>query len=180
MSKTAAQWLKLGRISGVHGVKGWVKVHSYTQPVEKIVLYQPWRIELSGQVFELEAVDSKFSGKILLVALAGITDRDQALSLVRHDIWVSAQQLPALGIGEYYWYQLEGLAVVSLYQGGHYKFGRVEKILETGANDVLVVKGDQRNSLDGKERLIPYLIDHTILNVDLDAGEIQVDWDPEF
>ncbi len=179
MSETKAHWLKLGRISGVHGVRGWVKIFSYTQPPEQIVAYQPWRLERDGVVKNVVASDFKFSGKALVVTIEGITDRDQALELRHFDILVAADQLPNLAKGEFYWYQLEGLRVVSHYQGKNYQLGKVDHLLETGANDVLVVQGDL-DSVDQKERLIPYLVGETILKVDLDGGEIQVDWDPEF
>ena len=52
-------------------------------------------------------------------------------------------------------------------------------MIETGSNDVLVVK-KCKDSLDGRERLIPYLPDQVVLAVDLEAGSIEVDWDPEF
>lgn len=181
MSTPVAQGLKLGRISGVHGIKGWVKVHSYTQPLQRIIEYQPWTLvrEGDGERPSVVAVDAKFSGKVLVVALEGFNDRDQALSLVRSDIWVAAEQIPALAEGEYYWYQLEGLRVVSRFDGISSDLGRVEHLLETGANDVLVVKGDQ-HSIDQRERLIPYLKGSAALQVDLEAKEIRVDWDPAF
>lgn len=179
MSTQSAHWLTLGHISGVHGVRGWVKVHSYTQPPEKIIEYKPWRLTRAGISQTVEPVDAKYSGKALVVELDGVTDREQALALRQSDICIGADQLPHLSAGEYYWYQLEGLRVTSVYQGKRYPLGTVDHLLETGANDVLVVKGDQ-DSIDRKERLIPYLVGQTVLNIDLDAGNIQVDWDPEF
>ena len=95
------------------------------------------------------------------------------------DISVAADTLPNLSAGDYYWYQLEGLRVVSQFEEQTSDLGKVDHLIETGANDVLVVQGDQ-DSIDNKERLIPYIVGQTILNIDLDSGEIQVEWDPEF
>lgn len=179
MSNTSAQWLKLGRISGVHGVRGWVKVESYAQPPENIVRYQPWRLQLLDNVQDVLALDAKVSGKALVVKLEGIDDRDQALALRQHTILIDAQQLPELEQGQYYWHQLEGLQVVSQFEGTTYHLGKVDKLLETGANDVLVVIADD-NSIDARERLIPYLPNQVVSQVDLATGIITVDWDPSF
>ena len=177
MNNRAAQWLTVGRISGVHGVRGWLKVQSYTAPPEQILRYQPWTLDRAGVKKQVEPVDSKLNGKAVIISLAGITDRDQAMAYVNSDIVVSPEQLPVLPAGQYYWFQLQGLRVVSVFENNSTDLGKVVRILETGANDVLVVQGDER-SLDRKERLVPYLLGSTV--VDLDQNRIQVDWDPEF
>lgn len=108
---------------------------------------------------------------LVVAQLADIEDRDQASELVGCDILISRQQLPKPGVGEYYWADLVGLHVKT---DGGYSLGRVESLFETGANDVLVV-------VDGQiERLIPFLQQTTVLNIDLDNGFIVVDWDPDF
>lgn len=179
MSDESGQWLKVGRVSGVHGVKGWLKVYSYTDPPEQIVQYQPWMLEKAGTRKNFEVLDSKLNGKAVIASLQTITDRDQAQAFVDWDILVKADQLPALAEDEFYWHQLEGLRVVSQFDGKEVDLGTVDRLLETGSNDVLVVQGDQ-HSIDQKERLLPYLLGSTILDIDLSQRMITVDWDPDF
>ena len=92
------------------------------------------------------------------------------------DIAIESSLLPALGEGDFYWSQLEKLEVLT--ESG-VKLGKVSHLIATGANDVLVVKG-QEGSVDRKERLIPYLPDQVIKDINLEEGTIRVDWDPEF
>ena len=87
--------------------------------------------------------------------------------------------MPELSAGEFYWHQLEGMQVLSEFEGSVYRLGSVSRLLETGANDVLVVKGDEE-SLDQGERLIPYVPDQFVKSVDLQGRVIRVEWDPEF
>jgi len=155
----------LGRVVGVYGVRGWVKVRSYTRPEEDILNYHTWLI---GEQ-EVRLVRGRAQGRGLVVKLAGYTDRDQASELVGADIAVPLGDLPPLGAGEFYWWQLEGLRVVNL-EGR--ELGTVGYLLETGANDVLVVSGE-------RERLIPY-IKAVVKEIDLDGGLIRVDWDVDF
>jgi 16S rRNA processing protein RimM len=105
----------------------------------------------------------------LVASLKGYTDCDAARQLIGADITIPQQALPAAGIDEYYWSQLIGLSVENT-QG--IELGEVVSLFETGANDVMVVKGE-------KERLIPFT-EFAVLGIDLDSGKINVDWDPEF
>ncbi|WP_459868543.1 ribosome maturation factor RimM [Endothiovibrio diazotrophicus] len=159
----------LGRISGLFGVRGWVKVFSHTEPREQIVRYSPWLIRLGGEWRAMKVVSGKAHGKGVVVRLESVEDRDAAARLIDAEIAVPRDQLPALEPGDYYWADLEGLAVVTTEGVG---LGKVDHLFETGANDVLVVKGE-------RERLIPYT-DDAVVAVDLEAGCIEVDWDPEF
>ena len=110
----------------------------------------------------------------------GIDDRDLAAQYTAADIAVERELLPELDDGEYYWSQLEGLVVFSQFDGGErQRLGVISKLMETGANDVLVVVADAQ-SIDQRERLIPYVPEQFVLSVDLEAGEMLVDWDPEF
>ncbi len=157
----------LGRISGLFGVKGWLKIRSYTDPREAILDYEGWLIEQDGTWKTVEAVEGKRHGKTVIVRLAGVEDRDAAAGYVNTVIAVSRDKLPATGDKEYYWSDLEGLQVLG--QDGRL-LGRVAYLLETGANDVLVVQGD-------KETLIPFIVGDVVKNVDLAKGEIHVSWD---
>lgn len=160
----------VGEITGVFGVKGWVKVYSHTEPRENILKYSPWYLKKGDDVRQVELVSGKRQGKAIVAQIQGIDDRDQAASLNGWMIIVKGDQLPKAKQGEYYWKDLIGLTVITE-QG--VQLGKVDYLLETGANDVLVVAGD-------RERLIPFIQGHTVLKVDLEAGEMLVDWDPEF
>jgi 16S rRNA processing protein RimM len=145
-------------------------VYSYTQPRENIIQYQPWYLKQSGNWQPRQVAEGKRHGKGVVARLADCTDRDQALSLMDVEIGISREQLPDPAPGEYYWGDLQGLEVVNQNEES---FGRVDHLIETGANDVLVVKGE-------RERLIPFVLEQVVTRVDLDAGVIQVDWDKDF
>ena len=167
-----ASLVEVGRISAVFGVRGWLKIRSYTQPIENILKYRPWQLCRQGRCFVVELMEGKRQGKGLIARLAGIDDRDQARELVGHSIHVPRDALPVLPEGEYYWSDLQGLAVVTT-EGE--ELGRVDHLMETGANDVLVVV-----EAGGRQRLIPYIKGQVVTAVDLEAGSLTVDWDPEF
>jgi len=168
----------VARITGAHGIKGWVKVHSYTQPAENVFSYKPWWVKLDGCWRELETDSFRAQGKGMVAHLRGVDDRNKAEGFSGLDVCVLREQFEALADNEHYWYQLEGLQVYSLVGTARVLLGEVSGFLETGANDVLVVKGTD-DSIDRQERLIPY-VDQYLLKIDTDAGEILVDWDPEF
>ena len=109
-------------------------------------------------------------GKGVIARLADCENRDQAQALIGYEIGIRRDQLPATAPGEYYWRDLQGLKVISV-KGE--LLGTVDHLIETGANDVLVVKGE-------RERLIPFVVDQVIVNVDLDERAIHVDWDENF
>jgi len=160
--------IALGYISAVHGIKGWVKVHSWTRPMEAILKYQPWL--LGEEESPVTIVDGRKQGKGLVALLPGFEDRELAATLVGQQIFVGRDQLPPTAEDEYYWSDLEGLQVYTI--DGEL-LGRVEKLMETGANDVLVVRGR-------REHLVPFVQGQFVKHVDLEKGLIEVDWDPEF
>ncbi|MDP1774108.1 MAG: ribosome maturation factor RimM [Methylobacter sp.] len=164
------QHISVGKISGVFGVKGWVKVFSFTDPRENILTYSPWLLQKGDQIKTVNVVDGQLQGKTIVAQLAGIDDRDQAASLMGWDIFITQDQLPKAAKGEYYWSDLIGLQVETI---DGVQLGAVDSLLETGANDVIIVQGE-------RERVIPFLQGRTIIKVDLDAGKIIVDWDPDF
>ena len=162
----------IGRISGIHGVSGWLKVFSHTDPRDNIFLYQPWLLEQGGEGSgaewaEIEFTDCGTSGKTLVVKFPGIEDREAALEFVGRSLAVYRQRLPEPEPGQYYWTDLMRMEVVT--RTGE-PLGRVVDIHETGANDVLIVQGDRRRS-------IPFVMDEVIRRVDQDAALITVDWD---
>lgn len=166
-----SDYLNAGQISGVFGVKGWVKVFSFTQPRENILRYSPWFLRKNDEINEIKVVGGQLHGNAVVAELTGIVDRDAAVALVGAEILILKQQLPKPKPGEYYWADLVGLEVKT--QSG-VSLGVVDHLLETGANDVLVV-------VDGKsERLIPFLQQQTVISIDLDGRLMIVDWDPDF
>ena len=106
--------LELGRISGLHGVRGWVKVFSYTEPRENIVRYPIWQVRVGNEWRELKVEEGQANGKGVIAKLAGVNDRDAAATLIDATIAIPRDQLPALPDGEYYWADMEGLRVVNL------------------------------------------------------------------
>lgn len=166
----ADDYLVVGRISGLYGVRGWVKVFSETEPRDNILGYSPWYLERGGQWRSAEAEAGRLHGKAVVAKLAGYDDRDQAAELIGTPIAVTRDQLPKLDEGEYYWTDLVGLEVVTV-EG--LELGTVDHLFETGSNDVLVVRGD-------RERLIPFTLGAVVTAVNLEAGRITVDWDPDF
>ena len=157
----------LGRIVGLYGVKGWVKVFSYTDPREAVLRYGNWQLRQRGATTPVQLSEGKRHGKTVIARLAGVNDRDAAAELLEADIYVPRDELPEVEDDSFYWADLVGLSVVR--RDGE-AIGNVAYLLETGAHDVLVVRGDS-------ERLIPFVMHDYIVDVDLDKGVITVDWD---
>ena len=170
MADDPANPVVVGRISALYGVRGWVKVFSHTDPRDNILHYQPWLVNINGTWQTLEHVEGRIHQQGIVARLDGYDDRDAASMLLGCDIAVRSEQLAVLAPGEYYWSELIGLKVITT-EG--VELGVVEKLLETGSNDVLVVQGE-------RERLLPYLPGQVVMKVDKDRGRIEVDWDPEF
>jgi 16S rRNA processing protein RimM len=158
----------LGRIAGVYGVRGWVKVFSETDPREAVLKYTPWL--LGPDLKPYTVIEGRRHGKGVVARLAGCDDRDQAATLVDQEIAVDRAQLPPPSPDELYWTDLEGLKVWN--RDGIY-LGVVHHLFSTGVNDVLVVSGE-------RERLLPFAWGDVVRSVDLDLGRIEVDWDPDF
>jgi 16S rRNA processing protein RimM len=166
----------VGKITTAFGIKGWVKVYSFTEPMKNILNYKRWLLKVNGQWKAYQLRDGKPQGKGLVAALQGVDDRDEALALSQVEIAIPSDELPQLENDEFYWFQLEGLKVVTL---NGQLLGKVSHLFNSGApHDVLTVKGCE-GSVDQQERLIPY-VEQTVKNVDLEAGEIQVDWEADY
>ncbi|HEY0230091.1 MAG TPA: ribosome maturation factor RimM [Dokdonella sp.] len=165
------KFVLLGRVVGVHGLRGELKLESYTEPRTQIFRYQPWLMRLAAGEKTIDGCRGRTQGKGLVAELPGVADRDAAVALQGAEVWVRRSALPEPKPGEYYWSDLEGLEVVTV-QG--VSFGRVSHLIATGANDVLIVRDGER------ERLIPFLIGQFVTEVDLNGGRLTVDWDPEF
>lgn len=166
----------LGKITTAFGIKGWVKVYSYTDPLTNLLDYPIWHINIDGQWKETKVLEGKPQGKGLVVSLQGINDRDLALALSQNEIGVPESQLPELEEDEHYWFQLIGLKVENT-EG--VLLGQVKKVYDSGGgNEVLAVEPCS-GSVDKQQRLLPF-VEQYILKIDLDAALIQVDWDPDF
>ncbi len=162
----------LGRIVGVHGLRGAVKLESYTEPRLAIFDYKPWLLEREPERFEeIANAHGRAQGKGIVAMLPDVIDRDVAAGLIGARIWVSRDALPELESGEYYQTDLEGLQVVN--EAGE-DLGRVTHMFDNGAHDVLVTRDEA-----GRERLIPYVVEAYVKSVDLDAGRITVDWNKD-
>lgn len=170
-----SEMLVVGKITGCYGLKGWVKVHPYTESPDGFAQLGAWQLKrregLEAVVFD--AV--KPQGRGLVAHIRGVDDRTQAEHYRGLEIMAPTSALPPLPTGEYYWRDLQGLHVWC--QDGDEKvlLGKVDYLIETGANDVLVVKACE-GSIDDQERLIPYLPDDTVTRVDLEQAVIEVDW----
>jgi 16S rRNA processing protein RimM len=167
----------LGKVGAVYGIKGWLKIHSFTDELEAILDYFPWSLKLGNKTQTVEVTDWRKHNKGLIVKVGNIDDRDQAQALVGSEILTSESSLPELPKGEFYWRDLIGMNVVTT-KG--YDLGVVSDMMETGANDVLVVKANLNDGFSKKERLIPYLLEQVIESVSIENKQICVDWDPGF
>jgi 16S rRNA processing protein RimM len=170
--------LVMGKMGSPYGIRGWLRVFSSTEESESIFDYQPWFIQQAGGkwlVVELEGW--RHHNQDLIIKVKGIDDRDQANFLTNQEIFVDSSQLPALDDGDYYWKDLFGCQVVTT---SGYQLGKVTDMMETGSNDVLVVKANLKDAFGVKERLIPFLDGQVIKKVDLATQTIEVDWDPGF
>ena len=167
MNSAPRQPVLLGRVVGVYGVRGWVKIYSYTEPRDAILGYGDWKLRQDGRWRPIEVEEGKRHGKSVIVHLRGCEDRAAAAALVGSDIGIDRDSLPEPGEGQYYWADLEGMTIV--HKDGR-TIGRVAYVMATGANDVLVTEGPE-------ERLIPFVRDRVILDVDLAARVISVDWE---
>ena len=169
----------VGQISAVFGVKGWLKVHSYTDPIENLLLYKRFWLEKNGQLQTVSIDAAKQHGDGLIVHIESVDDRDQAREYIRWQIKIAAEQMPDLEDGEYYWHQLQGLAVYLQDQQGEPSvlLGQIDYLLETGANDVMVIRSKNNSAGNGdQEILIPYLPGDVVKSIDIDTGTMLVDW----
>ena len=163
--------LVLGKIVGLYGVEGWIKLESYSDPRTRIFKYSPWFVGSADAPVEYENVKGRAQGKGIVARLPGVESRDAAAALIGAEIRIVRSALPKPKPGEYYWVDLEGLDVFNL-EG--VAFGKVSHLFSTGANDVLVVKDGDR------ERLVPFVTGDFVKEIDIDGGKIVVDWDKDF
>lgn len=176
----------LGRVSAAYGIKGWVRIYSFTDPVEQIFTYKPWILTRQGNSQTKKICQGRVQGKGVVAHFYGCENRNQAEDLIGYEIWVNENTLPELMEGEYYWYQLEGLEVINL--DGE-QLGKIDYLMNVGARDVMVVrqmvvrqeanmKSEQSSQIakGEKEHLIPFVDKEIVKKVDLKLGQVVVDW----
>lgn len=173
----SSQRVLLGHITGISGLKGWVKVHSDTRPRENIIKYPLWWLERRGEWSAVKVLSARPQGKTIVAHLEGVDSPEEGSLLIGAKIAVPRNDMPKPAEGEYYWADLTGMLVRTV---DSVEVGPVVRLFETGANDVMVVS-DTRTELAGsKEILVPWLLPDVITDVDMDNRIITVDWDPDF
>ncbi|TDR19487.1 ribosome maturation factor RimM [Marinicella litoralis] len=163
----AEDLITVGKITGHYGVKGWLKVFSYTQPMENIANYAHWYV--GGEL--IKGIKAKKHGKTMVAYFKGMDNRECSQKYIGLEVEISAKELGQLPENEYYWMQLIGLEVSDL--DGRV-LGVLDSMFETGANDVIVLK-----DAEGTEHLIPYILGGTVIQVDLVNNTMTVDWQIE-
>ena len=159
----------MGHVSAPFGVVGWIKVQPYTEHIDSLLDYPVWWLGKDGDWREYPVEKAEAHSKAVVAKLKGFNDREAALLLKGYQVAVPRDQLPKTAINEYYWTDLIGLDVVNT-EGIH--LGTVKSLLETGANDVLVLEGE-------RERLVPF-IPQAVLDVDVEKRVIRVDWGADY
>ncbi len=167
--------LVVGKITGCYGLKGWVKIYPYTESRKGFMEFGDWQLNRRGVLEVVEFDGVRPQGKGLVAHIRGVDDRTLAEHYRGLEIVVPVSALPALPVGDYYWRDLKGLQVWCSEGAQKVLLGTVDYLIETGANDVLVVKASA-GSIDERERLIPYLPGDTVTRVDLEEALIEVDW----
>ena len=168
----------LGRITGVFGLQGWVKVHSDTNPRENITNYKFWSLKQSDHWKQWKVIGGRPQGKTIVARLEGVTTPEEASALIGATIAVEREEMPVLGPGEYYWADLTGMKVKTI---DGVEVGPVVRLFETGANDVVVV-ADERDEQESSNRevLVPWLVPDVVTDIDMENRVITIDWDPDF
>jgi 16S rRNA processing protein RimM len=173
----SSEKIVVGKFGATYGIRGWLKVFSYTDNTESIFDYAPWYIQQGDKWVEYKVESWKRHNKGLVVKLEGLDVREDAQLMTNFEISINPAVLPELPSDEFYWRDLIGMHVVT---DKGYDLGTVSDMLETGSNDVLVVKANLKDAFGQKERLIPFLEEQVIKNIDREAQRIEVDWDPGF
>ncbi|REH37654.1 16S rRNA processing protein RimM [Paraperlucidibaca baekdonensis] len=168
--------IQVGHVHTAYGIKGWVWVMSRTDPIANIFSYGPWYLDRGGVLTEVDVLSSRPQAKGLVAHLAHCPDRNAADALFGAGIWVPKAALPTLEDDEYYWSELIDMTVVTEQD---VLLGRIHAMMETGANDVIVVRACE-GSLDDQERLLPWLPGRVVRFVDRNQRRVRVDWDPTF
>lgn len=170
MINNTENWVVIGKFGRPQGLQGLVRIFSFTNPTDNLFGYDKWHAKINGVIQEIKPLNVTKNNKVDLVKIAGYESREQAALLTNVEIFIKQSQLPVLASDEFYWHELIGMSVEN---NQKVYLGKVKEMLDTGANDVIVVEGDKRH-------LIPYIFDDFILHIDRQSMLITVDWDPNF
>lgn len=168
MAMIKTSYLTVGKVGSTYGVRGWLKIQTYLEFGANLLTYDPWYLSSGKELNPMKVEDGRMHGKTLIAKFVGIDNPEEARLLTGKTISVARSQLPPLQENEYYWSDLVGLTVIDQHQQ---VLGVVIYLLETGSNDVLVIKHFD------KEYAIPFLLKEVILSIDLDKREIHVNWE---
>ena len=158
----------MGRFGAPHGVKGAIKLHSWSTPADNIFSYKPWCL-LIDKAWKPISPILLSQGNQIIISIEGVDNRDEAAKLTNKEIYIDRSQLPKLSPGQYYWSDLAGMDVLN---NGEQLLGKVAYVFNTGSNDILAIQGEH-------ECMLPFLPE-TIINVDMPNNTILVNWDPTF
>jgi 16S rRNA processing protein RimM len=167
----------LGKLGSSHGIKGWLKITSYTDSVEGIFDYSPWLIKEQGVWREIKVAQWRFQGSAIVAEFESVTTREHAQMLTNCEIAIMPEQMKELDDNDFYHRDLIGCEVTNV---NGYNMGIVEQIVATGSNDVLLIKANAKDAFGKAERMIPFVPEQYIKQVDLQGKQILVDWDPDF
>lgn len=180
------KFVTIAKISGVYGVQGQLKIHSFTEPFTALLNYKAlyWNYNGAWELMPVVSKSVKAVGNSIVLSIVDCTDRDIAKKYQSTEIAIKRDALPVLENNEHYWIDLEGLTVYTIHQNditpdSNLKpkyLGVVDSLMETGANDVLIII----NLKTKTTHLVPYILDTFVLNVDIANNTMLVDWDPEF
>lgn len=164
------KFILIGKVGAATGLLGELKIISFTESPEDIFEYDQWYIKKNNTWLAVTLDKSAKRGKYLVAKWLDCSDRNSAQQWTNCDIAIKRSQLPTLDQGQFYWVDLEE-AIVKTMTGQ--ELGRVKEVMETGANPVLIVEGKERI-------LIPYVKEKIVKEVNIELGEIIVDWDISF
>ena len=160
----------IGKFGSAHGINGFVKIHSFTEPADNILNYQPWLVK-QGKNWVSKTFDKvEKRNKFYIAKMEDCQDRNDAEKYVNCEIATHKDHLPKLNESEFYWHELIDMTVINKEQ---ITLGKVTQVLQTGSNDVLIIDGEKRH-------LIPFLLENFIIKIDRKKSEITVDWDIDF
>lgn len=171
------QKIVVGKMGSTYGVRGWLRLFSSTEIASNIFDYQPWFIQHAGRWQSIELEGWKHHNHDLIIKIKSVDDQGAASQLTNCEIVVDSTQLPVLSTNDYYWKDLIGCQVITT---SGYQLGKIVDMMETGSNDVMVVKADLKDAFGIKERLIPYLDKQVVKRVNVDDKRVEVDWEPNF
>lgn len=174
---TQTEKVILGKIGAPYGIKGWLKLTAYTDDPQGIFDYDSLLIQVNGQWQSKPVAQWRRHNNGIVLKFEAVDDRESAQQYTHAEIAVLVEDLPELAEDEFYWRDLIGLSVIN--ESG-YQMGQVTDMLETGSNDVLVIKAKPNDAFGKTERLIPFITEQFVKEINQQDKTMLVDWDPGF